>query len=245
MDISVKIQNVSKFFSTDRHYSTAFKMIKQKLLGTYAHSNTFCALRNINLTISRRERIGIIGNNGSGKSTLLRLVAGLYTPDEGEIFTNGKMILLAGWGIGMVEELSVEENVYLLGTIYGMDKSNLKAIFNDIIEWADLQDFVSAKLKNLSTGMKTRLAFSTSRHIQSDIFLLDEALSAGDKGFMDKCKKIFEDYKYSNRIFLVASHDQSFLQSFCTKTLWLHKGEQADFGETENVLKKYNKANGY
>ncbi len=244
MDISVKIKNVSKLFSTNRYYSTTFEMIKQKLLRTYTHSNTFYALRNINLTISRRERIGIIGNNGSGKSTLLRLVAGLHTPDEGKIFTNGKMILLAGWGIGMVEELSVEENIYLLGTIYGMDRSTLKAIFNDIIEWAELQNFVSAKLKTLSTGMKTRLAFSTSRYIQSDIFLLDEALSAGDKSFKDKCIKVFEDYKNSNKTFLIASHDLSFLQSFCNKTLWLSKGEQADFGETQSVLEKYNKANG-
>ena len=246
MDISVKIQNVSKTFSTNRHYSTTFKVIKQKLLGMHDRSSVsyFYALRNINLTISRSERIGVIGNNGSGKSTLLRLVAGLHKPDEGNIFTNGKMILLAGWGIGMVEELSVEENVYLLGTIYGMDKNNLKAKFHDIIEWAELQDFVSAKVKNLSTGMKTRLAFSTSRYIQSDILLLDEALSAGDKSFKDKCKKVFEDYKNSDKTFLIASHDLSFLQSFCNKTLWLSKGEQADFGETESVLKKYNKANG-
>ena len=194
------------------------------------------------MTISRNDKIGVIGNNGSGKSTLLRLIAGLHAPDAGEIVTNGNMILLAGWGIGMIEELSVEENVYLLGKIYGMDKNSLKPNFKEIIEWAELQDFVGSKLKNLSTGMKTRLAFSTSRYFKSDIFLLDEALSAGDKNFKEKSRKVFENNKNSDKTFIIASHDLVFLQSFCNKTLWLRKGEQADFGETETVLKKYDKS---
>jgi len=245
MEISVQIQNVSKLFSINKSYTTTFKLLKQKLIRSPTHYNTFYSLKNINLNIHKGEKIGIVGNNGSGKTTLLRLVAGLYKPNQGKIITYGKKILLAGWGIGMVEELSVRENVFLLGTIYGLDKRYLKTKFDEIIEWAELQDFVNAKLKTLSAGMKTRLAFSTSRYMQSDIYLLDEALSAGDNKFKDKCDLVFEEYKNSNKIFLVASHDLSFLQSFCSKTLWLHKGEQAGYGKTKSILKKYNQTNGW
>lgn len=222
-----------------------FGMLKKYLLRRPDNSRTFYALKNISLNISRGEKIGIVGNNGSGKSTLLRLVAGLYKPSKGKIYTNGKTVFLAGWGIGMIDELSVEENIFLYGTIYGMDKKKLRENFYDIIEWAELQDFVGAKLKTLSTGMRTRLAFSTMRYIQTDILLLDEALSAGDKRFKKKCANVFANYKNSARIFLVASHDQSFVETFCNKTLWLHKGEQRAFGETARILKQYNTANGW
>lgn len=120
-----------------------------------------------------------------------------------------------------------------------MERKKIKGKLHDIIEWAELQDFVGAELRTLSSGMRARLAFSTMRHVETDIFLLDEALTAGDKNFKKKCEEYFENSKNNGKTFLISTHDLNFVKIFCTKTLWLHKGQQKAFGETEEVLQLY------
>jgi ABC-2 type transport system ATP-binding protein len=217
--------------------------MKRQLVGNDADARTATVLTDISLEIRRGEKVGVIGNNGAGKSTLLRLIAGLYVPSKGELHVNGDVTFLAGLGLGMVDDLTVEENIYLYGAIFGLQRRKIKHVLRDILEWAELQDFVTAKLKTLSTGMRTRLAFSTTRYIDSDIVLMDEALSAGDRTFKKKCEDVFESYKTNNRTFLLASHDIEFVKRFCAKTLWLHKGRQIAFGDTVPVLEKYVGAN--
>ena len=216
-----------------------FRVLKGRLLGDASNSGSFFALNDINIEVFRGEKIGIIGNNGSGKTTLLKVIAGLYGPDKGDIYRKGDAALLTGLGMGMVDELSVEENVFLYGAIYGMDRKKIKEKFHEIIEWAELQNFVGARVKTLSSGMKTRLAFSTTRYIETDIFLLDEALSAGDKTFREKCEDFFKKSRNSDTTFLVATHSLDFVRMFCTKTLWLHMSKQMAFGDTETVLRQY------
>jgi lipopolysaccharide transport system ATP-binding protein len=133
----------------------------------------------------------------------------------------------------------VKENLYLYGAIYRINRPSIRAKLDDILEWAELTDFVNAQLKTLSSGMKTRLAFSIMRHIEADIFLLDEALTAGDKNFQTKCDQFFEECKQRETTFLVSTHNHRFAQSFCSKTIWLHKGEILAFGDTSEVLKWY------
>jgi ABC-2 type transport system ATP-binding protein len=157
--------------------------------------------------------------------------------------TSGDLTLLAGLGIGMVDELSVEENIFLYGAIYGMDREQIEAGLAEIIEWAELQDFAGAKLKTLSSGMRTRLAFSATRYLEKDIYLLDEALTAGDTTFQQKCEAVFHEYKKTNKTFLISTHDMNFVKIFCTKTLWLHKGRQVEFGDTAGVLEQYEQSN--
>jgi ABC-type polysaccharide/polyol phosphate transport system ATPase subunit len=204
-----------------------------------APHNAYRALQNLNFEIERGDKVGLIGNNGAGKSSLLRLIAGLSLPSDGELEVRGQVTLLAALGMGMVDELTVEENVFLYGAICGVDRPVIKANLQEIIEWAELQDFATAKLKTLSTGMRARLAFSTTRHIATEITLMDEVLTAGDRNFRDKCKTVFDDYKSTDRTFIFASHDIEFVRNICNKTLWLDKGQQKAFGDTETVLTQY------
>jgi ABC-type polysaccharide/polyol phosphate transport system ATPase subunit len=240
---AVQVQNVTKAFPSDSQRATVYRALRKQILGTAHPSHTFRALSDINFQVLRGEKIGIIGNNGSGKTTLLKVIAGLYQPSEGEVRTSGDLTLLAGLGIGMVDELSVEENVFLYGAIYGMDREHIETRLAEIIDWAELQDFAGAKLKTLSSGMRTRLAFSTTRYLEKDIYLLDEALTAGDTTFQQKCEAVFHEYKKTKKTFLISTHDMNFVKTFCTKTLWLHKGRQVEFGDPAHVVEQYEESN--
>lgn len=239
MDSAVKAENVSKVFVIKEANRTAFGALKRRLLGGPSDSRVFFALNDIDFEASKGEKIAVVGNNGAGKTTLLKTIGGLYKPDRGEVRVNGDMLLLSGLGVGMLDELSVRENVFLYGAVYGVDRQKIRDKLGEILEWAELQDFTGAKLKTLSSGMRIRLAFSTLRHFETDIFLLDEAFSAGDKNFKKKYEEVFENHKNSDKTFLIATHDLNFAKTFCAKTLWLHKGRQMAFGETEEVLQQY------
>jgi len=239
MDGSVRVRKLDKIFSIRRARPTTFKMIKSLLRGDRGAAEKFFALKDINLEIIAGEKLGIVGNNGSGKTTLLKVLAGLYRPDRGRVEVSGRMAFLAGLGIGMIDDLSVERNVFLYGTIYGLEIETIRERVQEIIDWAELQDFSRAKLKTLSSGMRTRLAFSTVRHIEADIFLLDEALTTGDKNFKKKCEEYFQSQKDSRATYLVSTHDLEFVGQFCRRTLWLHKGKIRALGDTDKVLKLY------
>lgn len=244
MNWAVEVQNVTKTFPNESQRATVYRALRKQILRTNTHSPyTFRALSEISFQVSQGEKIGIVGNNGSGKTTLLKVIAGLYQPTEGEVRTSGNLTLLAGLGIGLVDELSVEENIFLYGAIYGMDREHIEAGLAEVIEWAELQDFAGAKLKTLSSGMRTRLAFSATRYLDTDIYLLDEALTAGDTTFQVKCEAVFHEYKKTNKTFLISTHDMNFVRTFCTKTLWLHKGRQVRFGDTADVLEEYEESN--
>jgi len=240
-DCVVRISQLSKFFVRNGQH-TLYRLLKGKLVGNNADSQSFAALNDINIEIMRGEKVGLIGNNGAGKSSLLKVIAGLYAPSSGEIRVTGEVTLLSGLGIGMLDELSVEENIFLYSAICGLERKKTKKNLQEIIEWAELQGFERAKLKTLSTGMNTRLAFSITRHIESDIVLMDEALSAGDKTFRKKCEGVFENYRNNDRTFVFASHDLEFVKKFCTRTLWLQKGQQLALGDTDLVLQRYSEA---
>jgi lipopolysaccharide transport system ATP-binding protein len=234
----VQARGVRKEFSRAGAYRTLFRVLKGSLSPS-ARGATYSALHDINLEIRRGDKIGLIGNNGAGKSSLLRLIAGLYLPTGGEITVNGQVTLLAALGMGMVDDLDVEENIFLYGAICGLERRIIRANLGEIIEWAELQEFAGTKLKNLSTGMRARLAFSTTRHITTDITLMDEVLTAGDRTFKEKCESVFDTYKDSDRTFVFATHDIEFVRKICNRTLWLDKGDQKGFGDTEWVLQQY------
>jgi ABC-type polysaccharide/polyol phosphate transport system ATPase subunit len=205
MSVAVKLENISKSFSIEIARPSTFAVLKRIVNSNGHFTKSFQALKDINFEIEEGEFVGLIGNNGAGKTTLLKIISGLHKPDKGKVTFNG-------FGIGMVDELSVSENIYLYGSIYGLDRDTLNENFSEIIEWAELQDFVGAKLKTLSTGMRTRLAFSITRYIDADVFLLDEALSAGDKGFREKCEKVFDERKLKGKTFLVSTHTLEFVK---------------------------------
>lgn len=239
MNYVVQAHHLCKMFPIEKDLVSSYRFLRNIFTKHLDHVETFIALENIDIEVMRGERIGLIGDNGAGKTTLLKVIAGLYKPNKGTLSVNGSVTLLAGLGIGMLEELSVRENTILYGVIYGVAREEMVRNLDEILAWAELQDFAAAKLKTLSSGMRTRLAFSASRYIDRDIHLYDEVLTAGDKNFIQKCEAVFENYKSTNKTFIVASHSLDFVKTFCTKALWLHKGRQIDFGNVDAILAQY------
>jgi ABC-type polysaccharide/polyol phosphate transport system ATPase subunit len=234
----IHFEGVSKAFSgLKRHRIT--KVLKKYLSPDGSDSNHYFALREINLDVLRGDKIAVIGNNGSGKTTLLKLVAGLYRPTCGRIEIDGRMLLLRGVGTGMLDELSVADNLFLYGIMYGMDRLRIQEKFDEVLQWGELTDFASAELRTLSSGMRARLAFSLTRHFDTDIFLLDEAFAVGDKDFRERYEEVFRNQKDGDRTYLIATHDLEFARLFCRKTIWLQKGRLMAFGETEAILDQY------
>ena len=236
---AINFKNVQKTFATQKSRGTMFSAIKGVFLNNNSDSQRFVALNKISFEIQVGHRLGVVGNNGAGKSTLLKLISGIHLPNEGYISVNGNINLLTAYGVGMLDELSVRDNIYLYGSIYGMDREQIDEKLNEIIQWAELENFVSSKLKTLSSGMKMRLAFSTARYFQSDICILDEALSAGDKDFRLKSLDYFQNSIYEGKTYVISSHDLNFIETFCDKTLWLDHGNQMAFGQTDQILKQY------
>ncbi|MCB0665692.1 MAG: ABC transporter ATP-binding protein [Saprospiraceae bacterium] len=198
------------------------------------------ALKNINFEVNKGEIVGIIGRNGSGKSTLLNIVLGSMKPDKGsEIFTQGRIVRLS-LGMGFDPNLTARHNIYVNGSILGLTFKKIGAVFHDIIDFADLGDFVDTPLKYYSTGMRMRLAFSVAIYAQADIYLMDEIFaSVGDESFREKSKQVFQDTFMEGRTILLVSHSLSSIQEFSNRVLLLNQGEQIAFGEPDQVIKNY------
>ncbi len=239
MSYALRLENLSKTFGAKKYRRTLYGILKASLSDFNDLAEAPYALKDINLDVRDRDRIGLIGNNGAGKTTLLKVIAGLHRPSRGVVKVNGRLSLLAGLGIGMIDELSVRENIFFYGTVYGLDRDKIRKKLDEIIQWAELEDFVDAELRTLSLGMRSRLGFSTARHIETDIFLWDEALSAGDANFRQKCQTFFQEQKNAKITYVVATHSLEFVENFCNKALWLQKGQQMAFGETSEVLMQY------
>lgn len=198
------------------------------------------ALKNINFEVNKGEIVGIIGRNGSGKSTLLNIVLGSMKPDKGsEIFTQGRIVRLS-LGMGFDPNLTARHNIYVNGSILGLTFKKIGAVFHDIIDFADLGDFVDTPLKYYSTGMRMRLAFSVAIYAQADIYLMDEIFaSVGDESFREKSKQVFQDTFMEGRTILLVSHSLSSIKDFSNRVLLLNQGEQIAFGEPDQVIKTY------
>jgi ABC-type polysaccharide/polyol phosphate transport system ATPase subunit len=237
-DCVIRLQQVTKLFPSGTSRHSLFRLLMRGASKRWA-PEMFAALRSIDLQVLRGERLAIIGDNGSGKSTLLRIVAGLHAPTFGTVEIHGERTLLAGLGVGMVDELTVEDNIFLYGAMHGISRRELRETIGEILEWAALTEFRQAPLKSMSTGMRSRLAFSVTRWIVADIYLLDEALTAGDRNFREKCDLVFENYARRGTTMLIATHDFKFVERHCTGVLWLDHGEQVGSGRTADVLELY------
>ena len=229
---------LGKQFLGGIHHRSVFRAIRSQL-ARGKDSTIRMSLEQIEIDIVPGETLGVVGQNGAGKTTLLKTISGLYEPTVGEIERNGDVALLAGLGAGMVDELSVGDNIHLYGAVCRIRRKTITQRFDAILEWADLVAYRDAELRTLSTGMRTRLAFAIAMHMDSDLLCMDEAFSAGDKRFQGKCDDYFRERKSSGRAILVATHNLEFVQEFCDRTLWLHSGKQMGFGPTESVLPRY------
>lgn len=235
---AVCVRDVWREFPPDVSRRTLFRVLRE-VGHPHARAEQRVALRDVSLAVARGEKIAIVGNNGAGKSTLLKIVAGLLRPTRGSVTVQGDMVLLTSLGVGMIEEVSVVENTLLYGSLYGVDPGRMRAALPDILAWAEITGHEHARLKTLSTGTRARLAFSVVRHIATDVFLIDEALAAGDVTFRARCRAFFDEPVNHQRTFLVATHDMDFAKSFCGKALWLDHGAVQAFGASATVVERY------
>ncbi len=198
-------------------------------------------LRGIDLEIKKGEFIGIIGRNGSGKSTLLKIIAGTYYPEKGEITINGTLIPFIELGVGFNPELTGRENVYLNGALLGFSNEEMDAMYDDIWEFAELQDFQDQKLKNYSSGMQVRLAFSIAIRARGDILLLDEVLAVGDAAFQEKCNNYFADLKDKKQTVILVTHSMENVRKFCNRAILIENGKIVEEGDPKKVADAYTK----
>jgi ABC-type polysaccharide/polyol phosphate transport system ATPase subunit len=237
--VVITVRQLTRNFRADEEPRTLFRVLRESVTGGHAAPEHRQALRGLSLDVSHGDRVAIVGNNAAGKSTLLKIIAGLLRPTTGTVEVRGEMVLLTSLGVGMIEELNVSDNTLMYGALYGVDPAKMRTLLGDVLEWAGIPGFEYTKLKHLSTGTRARLAFSVVRHIAADIFLIDEALAAGDLSFQKKTRAFFEEPQHHDRTFLVATHDMAFARTFCTKALWLDRGAAVAFGDSVAVVDQY------
>ncbi len=200
----------------------------------------FWALRNLSFTVQPGEAIGVVGRNGQGKSTLLKLVAGVVLPDEGEVVVAEGVAPLIEITGGFVDDLTVRDNVYLTAGLHGMTRAQIDDRFQDIVGFAEIEDFVDTPYKHLSSGMKVRIAFSVISRLEEPIILVDEVLAVGDRGFREKCYARIEELLDGGRTLFFVSHNEKDLRRFCSRGLYLDKGKLVLDGPIDDVLALYN-----
>lgn len=223
-DVAIKVENVSKTFRLPHEKQSS---IKSALINFKRGKKTYetqHALKDISFEIKKGEFFGIIGRNGSGKSTLLKLLAGIYSPTKGAVRVNGSLTPFIELGVGFNPELTGRENVFLNGALLGFNRKEMQAMYKDIVKFAELRKFMDQKLKNYSSGMQVRLAFSIAIRAKSDILLLDEVLAVGDAAFQQKCFNYFEELKAQHKTVVFVSHDMGAVRRFCNKAVYIENG---------------------
>ncbi|MDH3735661.1 MAG: ATP-binding cassette domain-containing protein [Nitrosopumilus sp.] len=234
-EIAIKLENVTKSFTfkSENLESRLFNIFSQ------SQKTKIMALDNITLDIKKGEVIAIIGRNGSGKTTLLRTIAGIYTPDSGNIVIDGTIAPLLHIGTGFHEELNSKENILMSGLLMGIKKDKILQKTDDIIEYAELEKFTGMKLKHYSTGMRARLAFSLALQMNPDIFLVDEILAVGDRKFQEKSFNSFVSFKEKNKTILLVTHNLGPQLEIADRVVLMDKGKIILVGDIDQVLKKY------
>lgn len=215
--------------------------IKQNLLKREKRaSNVIEAVKNISFKVEKGEILGIIGKNGSGKSTMLRAIAGIFSANSGTIELHGNSVALLAIGVGFQKELTGRENILLSGMLLGFTEKQIREHMDEIIEFSELGKFIDAPVRTYSSGMHSKLAFSITAILETDIILIDEVLSVGDTRFKKKSyKKMKELISDKNRTVLIVSHDLKSIANLCTKVLWINDGEFVKYGDTKTILAEY------
>jgi ABC-type polysaccharide/polyol phosphate transport system ATPase subunit len=239
---AVEVSHVHKAFRLPhRQYST----LKERALHPF-RSTTYDELRaleDVDLTVGRGEFFGIVGRNGSGKSTLLKCLAGIYAIDSGNIAVNGRLSPFIELGVGFNPDLTARENVIINAIMLGLTRRQARARFDDIIAFAELEEFVDLKLKNYSSGMSVRLAFSVSIQVDADILLIDEVLAVGDAAFQQKCFEQFHRLREAGRTIVFVTHDMGSVVRFCDRAMLIERGRVLQIGAPHAIARAYNELN--
>lgn len=240
-EIVIDVSHVSMHFNlmvekVDSLKEYVVKLLKGKLL-----YNDFTALNDVSFQVKKGEIVGLIGFNGAGKSTMLKILAGVLTPTEGSVRVIGSVAPLIEVGAGFDPELTARENIYLNGAILGHSKEFMDSKFDEIIDFAELKDFVDVPVKNFSSGMYARLGFAIATMVKPDILIVDEVLSVGDYKFQEKCERRIQKMIDDGVTIILVSHDIGMIERLCTKVIWLEHGNVKDIGSSVKICNKYKK----
>lgn len=238
-DTAIKVEGVSKVFDLPHEAQNSLKTRFLHPMSRGKNIEKQQALKDISFEIKKGEFFGIVGRNGSGKSTLLKILAEIYTPTKGKVTVNGSLTPFIELGVGFNPELTGRENVYLNGAMLGFSKKDVTKMYDDIVQFAELEKFMDQKLKNYSSGMQVRLAFSVAIRAKSDILLLDEVLAVGDESFQKKCFNYFKELKAKGRTVILVSHDMGSIREYCDKAILIEKNKIALMGDTHQVASAY------
>jgi ABC-2 type transport system ATP-binding protein len=235
----IRVNNVSKDYLLPHLLQTT---VKSRVLNAFRRSQTFefqHALRDISLEVSRGEFLGIVGRNGSGKSTLLKILAGIYMPTSGSVSVYGRLVPLIELGVGFHPELTGRENVFLNGALLGFSKDEVTSMYEDIVAFAELEESMDQKLKNYSSGMQVRVAFSVATRAKADILIIDEVLAVGDAAFQCKCYDHFRALKEGDTTIVFVSHDMDAVRQFCDRAILIEDSRIVAEGSAEDVATRY------
>lgn len=241
-DIAIAINDIHKEFMLPQNKNTSFK---QAAVNIVKKNNkvTQKVLDGVSFNIHKGDFFGIVGRNGSGKSTLLKLIAGVYYPTAGNVEVYGGLTPFIELGVGFNPELSGRDNVYLNGALLGFTRKEMDGMYNEIVDFAELGPFMDQKLKNYSSGMQVRLAFSIAIKAKNDILIFDEVLAVGDEAFQRKCLDVFEGYKASGQTVVLVTHDMRTVEQFCNRAALISNGRLVEVGGARKVARLYSELN--
>lgn len=234
---AIQFQSVSKFF----HRHTGRMLLRHRLVNLLRdqHGERFCALKNISFELEEGDGLALIGSNGAGKSTLLGLVAGLARPDGGSVTVNGRIAALLELGSGFHPDLTGAENVRINASLIGLSRRRTAELFDQIVDFAEIGDFIGEPLRTYSTGMIMRLAFSVAINMDPEILLIDEVLAVGDQAFQVKCFERIHRFRQAGKTLLCVSHATGMVQELCDRAIWLDHGELVMSGRIRDVIEAY------
>lgn len=243
--VAIRVDNLIKTFKIPTEASSG---VKQKLINVLKGKKgyrEFTPLKGISFEVEKGEFFGIVGRNGSGKSTLLKTIAGIYQPNQGSVQVNGRLVPFIELGVGFNHELTGRENIYLNGALLGFSNQEVDVMYDEIVAFAELEDFMEEKLKNYSSGMQVRLAFSIAIRAKSDILLLDEVLAVGDEAFQRKCENYFRQLRKQKKTVILVTHSMGNVRKYCSRAMLIRDGKIVSCGNPDDVANEYSIENLY
>ena len=242
MDNIIEVSNVSVRFNLEQEKTDTIKEYLLKLVKGQLHFIEFYALRDVSFNVERGDSLALIGTNGSGKSTMLKLIAGVLYPSRGKVSVKGSIAPLIELGAGFDIDLTARENIFLNGAVLGHSRAYMKKHFDEIVDFAEIEEFIDVPVKNFSSGMVARLGFSIATQVRADILVVDEILAVGDFLFQQKCYKRMEEMLSGGTTLLFVSHDAEMVKRMCRRAVWLNDGVMMDIGEAAAVCDNYRAA---
>lgn len=240
----IEVKNVKMKFKMSDEPLNSLKEIFTKAVTGKLKFNEFLAMDDVSFVVEKGETLGLIGSNGAGKSTTLKVISGILKPTEGSVVTRGNIVPMLELGAGFDLELTGKENIYLNGAILGYTKEYLESKYDEIVDFAEIREFIDMPIRNYSSGMMARLAFSIASVVQPEILIVDEILAVGDVKFQEKSYKRMQELMSGGATVLFVSHDLDKIEEMCDHVIWLDKGKVKQYGTAKTVCNAYRKAQG-